>query len=191
MYPNRVDKSSMAYHLESYQTFAPFMDRSKYGTMMLVLREKNIPVASSRIRAGMDIVDIFSVGTDPDNNQRLHIHTLHRGDHIVDLTHTYHDWAQPATLREFLLEQYGLRIPRLSNSKKENGLLTCIELDGNHECYLPDRYVIRTFRLYPAQVHRCPEETPVSPATGFIATAEHKKDSACPYCIAEKLNINL
>lgn len=191
MSTNSVDKSSMIYHIRSYQTFAPFMDRVKYGTMMLVLREKDIPLAANRIKAGMDIVDIFSAGVDPSNSQLLHIHTLNKGDHDVELTHTYQYWAQPATLREFLMEQYDLKIPRLNNSKKENGLLTCIELDGYHDCYLPDRYVIRTFRLFNSDVHQCPEDNPADPATGFIATAEHKKNSACPYCIAEKLNINL
>ncbi len=185
------DRSSMIYHLRTYQTFAPFMDRSRYGTMMLVLREKDLPLASSRIKAGMDLVDIFSAGIDPDNAQLLHIHTLHKGDITVNLTHTYQYWAQPATLREFLQSSYGLRIPRLGNAKKENGLLTCIELDGNHECYLPGRYVIRTFQLRNSDIHRCPEATPSAPATGFVPTAEHRRDSACPYCIAEKLLINL
>ena len=186
-----IDKSSMIYHLKTYQIFAPFMDRAQYGTMMLVLRERDIPLAASRIRAGMDIIDIFSVGLDPDSTQRLKVHTLHSGDHTIELDHTYQYWAQPATLREFLQERYGLKIPRLSHAKKSNGLLTCIELDGFHECYLPDRYVIRTFRLVRSEVHRCPEDTPTAAATGFVATAEHKKNSACPYCLAEKLNINL
>lgn len=189
--PPAMDKSTAAYHRKTYQLLAPFMNREKYGTMMLVLREKDIPLAASRLKAGMDIVDIFSAGVDPDNSQLLHIHTLHKGDRTLELTHTYQYWAQPATLRELLAEEYGLKIPKLSHAKKENGLLTCIELDGNHECYLPGRYVVRTFRLLPSQTHHCPEETPAALATGFVPTAEHKKDSACPYCIAEKLNINL
>ena len=191
MYQSSADKSSPAYHLKSYQMFAPFMNLSRYGTMMLVLRERDIPIASARLKAGMDLVDIFAAGPSPENTQILNIHTLHKGDHTVELTHTYQYWAQPAELREFLKEAYDLSIPKLSHSKKENGLLTCMELDGNHECYLPNRYVIRTFKLFPREYHRCPEETTASPAGTVVATAEHKKNSACAYCLAGKLNINL
>ena len=188
---NQSNRSGLGSRLKSYRIFHEFMDRSRYGTMMLVLREKDIPLAAARIKAGMDLIDIFSVGLDPDNAQRLRIHTLRKGDHTVELTHTYQYWAQPATLREFLKEQYGLHIPKLDFSKKENGLLTCIELDGNHECYLPDRYVIRTFRLQSRDYHRCPEETAMSAISAVVPTAEHRKDSVCPYCITEKLNLNL
>ncbi len=191
MYQSTVDKSSPAYHLKSYQLFRPFMDLTRYGTMMLVLRERDIPIAAARLKAGMDIVDIFATGPSPENTQILNIHTLRKGDHTVELTHTYHYWAQPAELREFLKEQYHLSVPKLSHSKKENGLLTCVELDGNHECYLPNRYVIRTFKLFPRESHRCPEETAANAANTVVATGEHKKNSACAYCLAEKLNLNL
>ncbi len=191
MYSGIPVRSGLSYHLRTYQNLAPFMDTSRYGTLMLVLRERDIPLAASRIKAGMDIVDIFACGVDPSNSQVLLIHTLHKGDHRIELTHTYQYWAQPSTLREFLYDQYQLHIPRLNNSKKENGLLTCIELDGNHDCYLPNRYVIRTFRLFNNANHRCPEATPSSPATGYIFISEHKHESVCPYCIADKLNINL
>ncbi len=191
MYLSSVDKSSPAYHLKSYQLFRPFMDLNRWGTMMLVLRERDIPIAAARLKAGMDIVDIFSAGPSPESAQVLNIRTLRKGDFSRVLTHTYQYLAQPAELREFLREHYRLSIPKLSHSKKENGLLTCMELDGNHECYLPDRYVIRTFKLFPREYHRCPEETAANPADAVVATAEHKKDSACAYCLAEKLNLNL
>jgi hypothetical protein len=191
MYSGSVDKSSPAYHLKSYTLFQPFMDLTRYGTMMLVLRERDIPIAAARLKAGMDIVDIFSVGLTPGNSQELQIHTLHKGNHVIPLTHTYQYWAQPAELRAFLKKTYGLSIPKLSHSKKENGLLTCIELDGNHECYLPGRYVIRTFQLLPREYHRCPEENAVNSISAVVATAEHKKNTACAYCLAEELNLNL
>lgn len=191
MYQSSTNKSSPAYHLKSYALFQPFMDLSRYGTLMLVLREKDIPIASARIKAGMDIVDIFATGPSPENSQILNLHTLHKGDHAILLDHTYQYWAQPAELRAFLKEQYGLSVPKLSHSKKENGLLTCMELDGNHECYLPGRYVVRTFKLFPRQYHRCPEETAASPVPAVVFTSEHKKNSACPYCLAEELNLNL
>jgi len=186
----RVDPSSPAFHRQSYRLLSGFMDRERYGSMMLVLRQKAIPDAAARRRAGLDIVDIFSIGVDPSDPQVLHIHSLNRGDQTVVLEHTYMYWAQLVTLSEFLEEQYGLTIPKLSYPKKENGLLSCVELDGCHMAMLPDRYVIWTFRLKKRGKHRCGEETAAAAADTVVSLGELGV-VACPYCLAEELNLNL
>lgn len=185
-----VDKSTEAYHRKSYRFFAPFMDQSRYGSMMLLLRQKDIADASARRRAGLDLVDVFSIGTDEADPQILHIHTLHRGDRTVTLEHTYMYWAQLVTLRDFLEEEYGLRISGLNLPQKENGLLACVELDGAHMAKLRDRYVTWTFRLKTRGKHRCPEETEHERADCVVSLGE-LGGVACPYCLAEELNLNL
>ena len=188
--PNKVDKSSPEFHRQSYQLLRAFMDKGQYGSMMLLLREKDIPDATARRRAGLDIVDIFSIGTNPTDPQTLHIHSLHKGDKTVVLEHTYMYWAQLVTLSEFLEEHYGLNIPKLSYPKKENGLLSCVELDGAHMAKLPGRYLTWTFRLKKRGRHRCPEETAAHPADTVVSLGE-LGGIACPYCLAEELNLNL
>lgn len=188
--PSRADKSSPEFHRQSYQLLGEFMDKGRYGSMMLLLREKDIPDATARRRAGLDIVDIFSIGTDPADPQTLHLHSLRQGDQTVVLEHTYMYWAQLVTLSEFLEERYGLKIPRLSYPKKENGLLSCVELDGAHMAKLPGRYLTWTFRLKKRGKHRCPEETAAHPADTVVSLGE-LGGIACPYCLAEELNLNL
>ena len=114
LHSRQADKSSAEFHRKSYQFFSEFMDRSRFGSIMLLLRQKDIADASARRRAGLDVVDIFSIGTDPADPQTLHIHTLHSGDHTVVLDHTYMYWAQLVTLRDFLERHYGLRIAGLN-----------------------------------------------------------------------------
>lgn len=184
-----LDKSSASFHRSSYDLLHPFMDKEKYGSIMLLLRQKNIADSSARRRAGLDVVDIFSIGTDPADPQILHLHSLHRGDKTIELEHTYMYWAQLTTLREFLETEYHLHIPGLNRSKKENGLLACVELDGAHMCPLPDRYVTWTFRLKNRGKHRCPEETGSAPANTVVSLGE-LGGVACPYCLAEELNLN-
>ena len=135
------------------------MDKGAFGSMMLLLRQKNIADALARRRAGLDVVDVFSIGPDPADPQILHLHTLRKGDRTIVLEHTYMYWAQLVTLQDFLEAEYGLRIPGLNLPQKENGLLACVELDGTHMAKLPDRYVTWTFRLKTRGKHRCPEET--------------------------------
>lgn len=187
--PSRMDKSSPDFHRQSYRLLSEFMDKSRYGSMMLLLRERDIPDATARRRAGPDLIDLFSVGTDPADPQILHIHSLHRGDRTVVLEHTYMYWAQLVTLSEFLEEEYGLKIPKLSYPKKENGLLSCVELDGAHMARLPDRFLTWTFRLKKRGKHRCPEETSAQPAETVVSLGE-LGGVACPYCLAEELNLN-
>ncbi len=185
-----VNKSSPEFHRRSYRLFAPFMDRTRYGSMLLLLRQREIADAAARRRAGLDIVDIFSIGANAADPQILHIHSLHSGDRTVELEHTYMYWAQIVTLREFLQEQYQLLIPGLNRPQKENGLLSCVELDGAHTVSLPDRYVTWTFRLKARGKHRCPEETGTDPANTVVSLGE-LGIVACPYCLAEELNLNL
>lgn len=187
---SRADKSSPEFHKQSYQLLREFMDKAQFGSMLLLLREKNIPDATARRRAGLDIVDIFSIGTDPADPQILHLHSLHRGDKTVVLEHTYMYWAQLVTLSEFLEAEYSLKIPKLSYPKKENGLLSCVELDGAHMAKLPGRYITWTFRLKKRGKHRCPEETAAQPADTVVSLGE-LGGIACPYCLAEELNLNL
>lgn len=187
---SRADKSSPELHRRSYQLLREFMDKAQYGSMLLLLREKNIPDATARRRAGLDIADIFSIGTDPADPQILHLHSLRKGDKTVVLEHTYMYWAQLVTLSEFLEAEYGLTIPKLSYPKKENGLLSCVELDGAHMAKLPDRYITWTFRLKKRGKHRCPEETAAQPADTVVSLGE-LGGIACPYCLAEELNLNL
>ena len=184
-----LDKSSEGFHRRSYDLLREFMDKDRYGSLMLLLRQKNIADSSARRRAGLDVVDVFSIGTDPADPQILHLHSLHKGDKTVVLEHTYMYWAQLITLRDFLEESYGLRMSGMNRSKKENGLLACVELDGAHMCPLPDRYVTWTFRLKARGKHRCPEETGASPANTVVSLGE-LGGVACPYCLAEELNLN-
>ena len=186
----RQDKSSPEFHRRSYRLLAPFMDGSRYGSMMLVLREKNLPDATARRRNGLDIVDIFSIGCDPADPQTLRLHTLHRGDDTIVLEHTYMYWAQLVTLNEVLSREYFIAVPYVNRPKKENGYLACVELDGGHMARLPDRYVIWTFRLKSRGKHRCPEETAAQSADTVVQLGE-LGDVACPYCLGEKLNLNL
>lgn len=184
-----VNKSSADFHRRSYDLLREFMDRSRFGSMMLVLRQKDIADSTARRRAGLNLVDIFSIGTDPADPQILHLHSLRKGDKTVVLEHTYMYWAQLVTLRDFLAEQYQLEIDHLNRSKKENGLLACVELDGAHMTPLPDRYVIWTFRLKKRGQHRCPEETAAAPAETVVQLGE-LGGVACPYCLGEALNLN-
>ncbi len=184
-----VNKSSADFHRRSYALLREFMDRDRFGSMMLVLRQKNIADSTARRRAGLDLVDIFSIGTDPADPQILHLHSLKKGDKTVVLEHTYMYWAQLVTLRDFLEEHYQLEIGHLNRSKKENGLLACVELDGAHMMPLPDRYVTWTFRLKKRGQHRCPEETAGAPAETVVQLGE-LGGVACPYCLAEELNLN-
>ena len=85
---------------------------------------------------------------------------------------------------------FGLVIPHMNRPQKENGLLACVELDGCHMAPLTDRYIIWTFRLKARGQHRCPEETGNAPADTVVALGDYD-GIACPYCLAEKLNINL
>lgn len=186
----KADKTSSDFHRRSYKLLRPFMDRSLYGSMMLVLRQKPIADAAARRRAGLDIVDIFSIGTDPGDPQTLHCHSLHRGDRTVVLEYTYMYWAQLVTLKELLEDEYGLIIPHINRSQKENGLLACVELDGCHMIPLTDRYVIWTFRLKTRGQHRCSDETPSAPADTVVSLGDYG-GIACPYCLAEELDINL
>lgn len=186
----KVDKSSAEFHQRSYRLFAPYMDRTQFGTMMLVLRQKPIADVAARRRAGLDIVDIFSIGTDPADPQILHSHSLHRGDRTVELEHTYMYWAQIVTLKDLVEDEYGLVIPHMNRPQKENGLLACVELDGCHMAPLTDRYIIWTFRLKARGQHRCPEETGNAPTDTVVALGDYG-GIACPYCLAEELNINL
>ena len=186
----KLDKSSPEFHRRSYRLLAPFMDRRKFGSMMLVLREKNLPDATARRRNGLDIVDIFSVGCDSADPQTLHIHTLHRGDSTVVLEHTYMDWSQLLTLSELLTREYYLTVPYVNRPKNENGFLACVELDGGHMARLPDRYVIWTFQLKQRGKHRCPEETALQSADSVVQLGE-LGDVACPFCLAQQLNLNL
>ena len=190
LHSRQADKSSAEFHRKSYRFFAEFMDRSRFGSIMLLLRQKDIADASARRRAGLDVVDIFSIGTDPADPQTLHIHTLHSGDHTVVLDHTYMYWAQLVTLRDFLERHYGLRIDGLNLPQKENGLLACVELSGAHMAKLNDRFVTWTFRIKARGKHRCPEETGGAPAESVVALGE-LGGVACPYCLAEELNLNL
>lgn len=188
--PSRPDKSSPEFHRKSYQLFAPFMDRGRFGSMLLLLRQKDIADASARRRAGLDVVDVFSIGTDPTDPQTLHIHALRSGDETVVLEHTYMYWAQLVTLRDCLERRYQLRIPGLNRPQKENGLLACVELDGAHMAKLPDRYVTWTFQLKARGKHRCPEETGSAPADCVVTLGE-LGGVCCPYCLAEELDLNL
>lgn len=187
MFP--LNKSSAEFHRQSYRLLSEFMDKARYGSMMLLLRQKDIADASARRRAGLDIVDIFSIGTDPADPQTLHLHSLHSGDKTGELEHTYMYWAQLVTLKDFLESEYDLLIPGLNRSKKENGLLACVELDGAHMIPLRDRYVVWTFRLKSRGKHRCPEETGSAPANTVVQLGE-LGGVACPYCLAEELNLN-
>ena len=189
MNSNKINKSSAEFHRRSYQLFAPYMDSRNYGSMMLLLRQKDIADASARRRAGLDVVDIISIGTDPADPQILHLHSMEKGDHTEHLEHTYMYWAQLVTLRAFLEREYGLRIPGLNRPQKENGLLACVELDGAHMAKLPERYVTWTFKLKPRGKHRCPEETEHDPANTVVSLGE-LGGVACPYCLAEELNLN-
>ncbi len=173
----------------AYRQLSPFMDRARYGSMMLLLRQKNIADASARRRAGLDVVDIFSIGTHPLDPQTLLIHSLHCGDETVSLEHTYMYWAQIVTLNDFLQAHYDLRIPGTNRPQKENGLLACVELDGCHTVSLRDRYVVWTFRLIARGKHRCSEETASAPVDGVVSLGE-LGGIACPYCLAEELNLN-
>lgn len=184
-------KSTPTYHRRSYEVFQPFMDTDQFGSMMLLLRERNISSAYDRQQAGADVVDIISCGIHNGDYQTLRVHSREKGDLIVPLKHTYNYWAQIITLNEFLQREYGLQVPKLNWPKKENGLLTCIELDDNHECFLRDRYIVRTFKLRKRNTHKCPEETAATPVNATVATLEHRKGVACAYCLAETLNINL
>ena len=184
------DRSSGAFHQKSYRFFAPFMDKSRFGSILLLLREKEIADAFARRRAGLDVVDVFSIGPDPADPQILHIHTLHSGDRTVELKHTYMYWSQLVTLRDFLEEEYGLRIPGLNRPQKENGLLASVELNGAHMAKLPDRYVTWTFRLKTRGKHRCPEETAQAPAECVVSLGE-LGGVACPYCLAEQLKLKI
>lgn len=186
----QTDKSSPLFHQKSYRLFSEFMDAEHYGSMMLVLRQKNIADPAARRRAGLELVDIFSIGPDPASPQVLRIRSLRRGERRVELEHTYMYWTQLTTLNEFLNEQYQRPVPHVHRSKRENGLLACVELDGCHMAPLPDRYVVWTFRLKARVRHRCPEETPGAPARGVVSLGE-LGGAACPYCLAEKLNIDL
>lgn len=185
-----VNKSSAEFHRRSYALLREFMDKERYGSMMLLLRQKNIADSTARRRAGLDIIDIFSIGVDPADPQILHIHSLNSGDKTVVLEHTYMYWAQIVTLRDFLEDQYCLEIGHLNRPKKENGLLACVELDGAHMAPLPDRYVAWTFRLKKRGKHRCSEETAAEPAETVVQLGE-LGGVACPYCLAEELNLNL
>ena len=185
-----VDKSSVAFHRKSYELLHEFMDKEQYGSMMLLLRQKDIADSSARRRAGLDIVDIFSIGTDPADPQILHLHSLHSGDRTIELEHTYMYWAQLVTLKDFLESEYDLLIPGLNRPQKENGLLASVELDGAHAVSLRDRYVVWTFRLITRGKHRCPEETGTAPANTVVRLGE-LGSVACPYCLAEQLNLNL
>lgn len=189
-YSRGIDKSGAGFHRKSYRLLSEFMDRSRYGSMLLLLRQKAIADASARRRAGLDVVDIFSAGTDPADPQILHIHSLHGGDETVTLEHTYMYWAQLVTLRDVLERRYGLRIGGLNLPQKENGLLACVELAGAHMAKLPDRYVTWTFRLKARGKHRCPEETGGAPAECVVSLGE-LGGVGCPYCLAEELNLNL
>ena len=51
MSSNKINKSSAEFHRRSYQLFAPYMDSRNYGSMMLLLRQKDIADASARRRA--------------------------------------------------------------------------------------------------------------------------------------------
>ena len=184
-------RSTPAYHRRSYTTFQPYMDVEQFGSMMLLLRERNIGSAYDRHQAGADVVDIISCGIHNGDYQTLRIHSREKGDHFFPLKHTYSFWAQIVTLNEFLQQEYGMQVPRLNWPKKENGLLTCIELDDNHECFLKDRYIVRTFKLRKRNTHKCPEETSLAPVNSTVATLEHRKGAACAYCLAEALNINV
>lgn len=185
-----MDKSSPEFHRQSYRLLSEFMDKSKFGSTMLLLRQKDIADASARRRAGLDIVDIFSIGTDPTDPQTLHLHSLRSGDKTVELEHTYMYWAQLVTLKEFLESEYDLLIPGMNRSKKDNGLLACVELDRAHMAPLRDRYVTWTFRLKTRGKHRCPEETGTAPANTVVSLGE-LGGVACPYCLAEELNLNI
>ena len=184
-----LNKSGSDFHRKTYQLFREFMDKSRYGSMMLLLRQKDIADSSARRRAGLDIVDIISIGTTPADPQILHLHSLRRGDKTVALKHTYMYWSQLHTLREFLREEYSITIPGVNLPQKENGYLASVELTGAHMCPLPDRYVTWTFRLKTRGKHRCPEETSTAPANTVVQLGE-LGGVACPYCIAEQLNLN-
>lgn len=186
----KTDKSSSEFHRRSYQLLSPFMDREKYGSMLLLLRQKDIADASARRRAGLDVIDIISVGTDPADPQILHLYSQEKGARIYQLEHTYMYWAQLVTLRDFVEQEYGLRIPGLNRSKKENGLLACVELDGAHMAPLQDRYVTWTFRLKKRGKHRCPEET-ASQSTETVVSLGELGGVGCAYCLGEELMLNI
>ena len=191
LHSRQADKSSAEFHRKSYQFFSEFMDRSRFGSIMLLLRQKDIADASARRRAGLDVVDIFSIGTDPADPQTLHIHTLHSGDHTVVLDHTYMYWAQLVTLRDFLERHYGLRIAGTQpapEGKRPAGLCGALRSPyGEAERPVRD---LATFRIKARGKHRCPEETGGAPAESVVALGE-LGGVACPYCLAEELNLNL
>ena len=54
---------------------------------------------------------------------------------------------------------------------------------------LPERYVTWIFKLKPRGKHRCPEETGHDPANTVVSLGE-LGGVACPYCLAEELNLN-
>ena len=111
-----VNKSSAEFHRRSYALLREFMDKERYGSMMLLLRQKNIADSTARRRAGLDIIDIFSIGVDPADPQILHIRALKSGDKTVVLEQTDMYWAQIVTLRDFLEDKYCLEIGHLNRS---------------------------------------------------------------------------
>jgi hypothetical protein len=190
MMPSRPEKHTPEFHRRSYRLLSEYMDRSRYGSMMLLLRERKLADPTARRRAGLDIVDVFSIGVDPKDPQLLHLHSRGRGDRTIALEHTYMYWAQLVTLKDFLEEEYRIRIPGMNASQKENGLLASVELSGAHMAKLNDGYVTWTFRLKSRGQHRCPEETLTAPADTVVSLGE-LGGVACAYCLPEQLNLNL
>ncbi len=174
-----VDKSTTEYHNKTYQLLAPFLDQSHYGTVLFLLRWKDIADAAARRKAGLDLIDIYACGPDPQDPQRIHIHALHSEDRIIVLPHTYMAWSQALTLVEALHHDYSLTIPYLHRSKKENGMLACLELDGAHMVPLGNGYVTWTFQLKSRSKHRCSEETATAPVQAVVSLGD-LGGSACP-----------
>ena len=185
-----VDKTTVDYHKKTYQLIAPFLDKSQYGTVLFLLRWKDIADAAARRKAGLDLVDIYACGPDAQDPQKIHIHALRSEDRTIELTHTYMAWSQVLTLVEALQDDYALTVPYIHRSKNENGLLACLELDGAHMVPLDKHYVAWTFRLKTRNKHRCPEETDSNPTQTVVSLGDLGR-SACSYCLADKLNINL
>lgn len=188
--PSRTDKSAPEYHQKTYRQIAPFLDASRYGTVLFLLRWKEIADAAARRRAGLDLIDIYACGPDAQDPQLLHIHALHSEDRTIQLKHTYMAWSQVLTLTEALEQDYALTVPYIHRPKNENGLLACLELDGAHMVPLGGGYVTWTFKLKQRTQHRCPEETGIHPIQAVVSLGE-LGGSACAYCLADKLNINL
>ncbi len=185
-----VDKTTPDYHKRTYQLLAPFLDASQYGVVLFLLRWQDIADAAARRKAGLDLIDIYACGADPKDPQRLHIHALRSEDRTIQLSHTYMDWSLALTVVDAVHHDYSLTIPFLHRSKNENGLLACLELDGAHMVSLGDGYVTWTFQLKRRSKHRCPEETETNPIQAVVSLGD-LGGSACAYCLADKLNINL